>query len=232
MDRLYELLDPTAREMRAQAYPLARAVAAYECGGELPEADFVALSESAAFLAFTTLGGDVDDPAAFDWPGQARALVKVGLTFLRADLGINHKDRVARNTVRRDVSCVAEVGWDAWADAAPPPPAHGEPAGARRGGARPPEMSAFPPDVAFRESLLATLEPLVARELGPRAARVVCDHYFRGVSQRALAEGLAAETGVPMARAERVVNKAVSRARGKLRGALPPVWRALAQEIG
>lgn len=48
--------------------------------------DYRTLAESAVFLAFATLGGDSEDPLAFDWEGRAAALVNRATVFLRRDL--------------------------------------------------------------------------------------------------------------------------------------------------
>ncbi len=227
MTDLYERLMPIARALRAQAYPLAKAVALFD-GGGVSDADFVALSESAAFLAFTTAGGDVDDPDAFDW-SETPGLVRLGLAFLRSDLGFAYQDQVRRATPRKAGHTVAELAWDTWAWA----PESERPTSKSRRWSR--VTDDYQPDIAFRESMLARLEPLIAETLGAKAARVVCDHYFRGVSQRAIAERLVTEAGdvTPHAleRAERAVNQMVSRARTKLRAVLPPEWAALTAEV-
>lgn len=218
---LFKLLEPTARAMRAQAYALARAVSTFE-GGQLLDEDFEALTDSSAFLAFTTLGGDVDDPASFDWAANASALVKVGLTFLRADLGINYREGVMRNASRKNGCMVEELSWDSWQGTA-----HTNSQAAEWMIYR----SDFEPDKAFRQSMLDRLETLITTELGAETAQIVCDHYFRGVQQRAIAERLAAERGTTVAKAERVINKAISRARAKLRAVLDPEWLTLAKEV-
>jgi hypothetical protein len=204
---LYERLAPVASEMRARAWSLAKAIWSLE-GGHLSKDDFVALSESAAFLAYTSAGGDVDDPDSFDWDTKGPGLVRLGLSFFRTDLGINQEDAAIRRAhlVRKDGHCVDELAWDLWS------------------------LTDAPQESAFRDSMLAQLEPLIAERLGAQTARLVCDHYFRGVPQRELALALVAQ-GMTHTKAEQVVNKAMSRARQKLRTMLPPEWVAVTREV-
>jgi hypothetical protein len=210
-------LHVVAEELRRRARPQAAIVFRWERYALTDE--FHVLALSSAFLAFTTMGGDVDHPEHFDWVGQHAGLVTVGLAFLRSDLrgpGSTFNEEELRRAERRDGAIVDALAWSAW------------------GGERPPQRTPPPAVLSEMESVAIRLE--LEAHLTAHEYRFVRGYYLEGRSQPEMAAEVVAQepkyqTSGGQKRAELMVTRTLFRARQRLKRVLGDRWQAVAEDL-
>lgn len=110
---LYDRLRDVAQHVRNNASELARRVYHHRLQVEVDVGEYFVISESASFLAFVGLGGDVDQPEAFDWEGRRKELITQATAQVRRDLqekGSDAHDIFYRNNPRKE----GVYMWDSW----------------------------------------------------------------------------------------------------------------------
>jgi hypothetical protein len=114
----YQRIQSVAYHVRNNSAIIARRAWHQYSGSSIDLEYYKVLSESAVFLAFIELGGDVDAWGVFNWdssPGSK--LVAAASAHVRRDLqerGGEAHDIANRETVRKDAACVDQYRWDAW----------------------------------------------------------------------------------------------------------------------
>lgn len=186
-------------------------------------ADQKVLAQSAVFLAFIALGGDVDRPDAFAWDTQAAALRRIAQRHLRRDLirtGSDTWDESRREAARTPGAMVEQFRWDAWTLIE-----HGLYANvARRCGTRVlgvevlADEDALADEAALADALTG-LHLVLERKLRPSDWTLLRDYYIEGTD----APTICAARGFTYA----AFKQALHRARQRAARALVD-WRAVA----
>lgn len=197
--RLAERCRDVATKVRNNAAELARRTYHHRQQVEIDLEEYIVLSESASFLAFVELGGDVDRPDDFDWAAQADVMVTKATAHVRRDLqekGSDSHDVHQRNKFRQDGSLNEMSRWDAW----------------------------NPRNVEERHDreqvadALSALMPDLERALSTRDVEILVWRYVQGLSQREIGARLGGNVGVGA--------MSVHRARRRAEEALGDRWRA------
>lgn len=200
------------------------AVAVYSAKGEhVDDREFQCYSETAAFLAFDELGGDRDDPDAFDWDGlrtELLARTQKGLRKLLRSSDQNDDEERNRSRRRIERAPVEEYQWDGWTQGTGDPAID---AARSHTGECLPEQ-----ERVLQEQELQALGEALAGVLSASDVDLLTKHYFEGKSQRELAaEEAGLREGEVDPKAENRINMRISRARKRAAERLPDFWRAV-----
>jgi hypothetical protein len=166
---------------------------------------------TAAFMAFSEMGGSPDDPDSFDWSSpRVRTLALKTLQQLTIGSKSDVYDYMRRGRDRRDGALVDELRWSQWSTQT--------------------YDSANAPD--YRDQLVGEL----SRVLNPREVNWLVGKYCDRRTTAELAQDLVAQdpryqTEGGLVRAVRKIDTAIHRAKRKARSALDSRWQYLAQEV-
>ena len=217
-----------ALNVRKQSLRLLRKLVNPNIYHEIEQAEYVTLSESAVFLAFMQLGGNIDAPEAFPWAEQHLALCSAATRHLRRDLRATGSDywAIRQRELKRksEVAIVEQFRWDAWRMFGNEDPAR-----------RTTWIVTDADDerAALRDTLLG-IEKLIRPLLNEQEWYWMDQHYLQGRSCEELAQELMTTNAKYQDRAQRaggLVRTTLMRARRKVREALGPDFEALAKAV-
>lgn len=114
---LTDFLAPVSERIRQLCAKTLLRTMAKLTGEPLEQSDYRHHADTAAFEAFIDLGGNVDDPAGFDFEGQYDALVARAMKHLRRELVGRESvfgDIHMRQSARQNRAIVDGDSWSAW----------------------------------------------------------------------------------------------------------------------
>lgn len=196
------------------------------------------LALSAAFEAFLELGGDPNNPQAFNWNANSKALEKRGLLWLRRET-IGRKtefgDISTRVAARLNSAFVEGYRWSAWTYQSVNDKNF---TGEKHKGYNPLEYVAYTDQETTMiahdvEKFVDDLKFAVEDE---QALTWLLERFRDGVNQNEQIDRLVAQTPKYQgpggrAKAEAYIHKKISRARQRAAALLAPKWQDLAREV-
>lgn len=235
------LLEPAARSLRMANGRLLADLFRKTAGSQdaATIAEFTQASLAAVFEAFLDLGGDVENPEAFEWAAQRGALLRAAREHLREAVtgnGSTYSQYRSRYLQRVHVIRASKHAWTAWDRMYEPASSDvgsAELMGFKNTSRAQPARHDYVPDqeLHLHAQMVAGLEGAVRAAVSPQQADFLIAHYLHDRPQieiareRLTAQGIAAPTEQELRREENAVNRTLTRARQSAAARLPAVWR-------
>lgn len=235
------LLEPVARSLRVTNGRLLADLFRKTSGAQdaATIAEFTQASVTAVFEAFLDLGGDVENPHAFDWIGQRGALLRAAKEHLREAVtghGSTYAQYRSRYLQRVHVIKASKHAWTAWDRMYEPASSDvgsAELMGSKNTSRAQPARRDYvsDQDLHLHNQMVAGLEGAVRAAVSPQQADFLIAHYLHDRPQieiareRLSAQGISTPTEQQLRREENAVNRTLTRARQSAAARLPDVWR-------